>query len=137
MNNKNIEIIFYDGICGLCHWFVKFTLKRDRQSHFNFSPLQGETLKKTIPAEYQNNIPDSIAVWTETSGLLFKSKAVIYILLKLGGPWKILGSLIHYLPTFFLDFGYDLIAKIRYKIFKRPDITCPIIPQKSRNLFLD
>ena len=31
--DTDTDIIFYDGTCGLCHWFVEWVLARDRQAH--------------------------------------------------------------------------------------------------------
>ena len=36
-------LVFFDGVCNLCVFFVHFVLKRDKKGIFRFAPLQGET----------------------------------------------------------------------------------------------
>ena len=36
-------LVFFDGVCNLCGFFVHFILKRDKKEIFRFAPLQGET----------------------------------------------------------------------------------------------
>ena len=47
-------LLFFDGVCGLCNWVVDFTLPRDSNLNFYFSPLQGETAARLLtPVETQ------------------------------------------------------------------------------------
>jgi predicted DCC family thiol-disulfide oxidoreductase YuxK len=34
-----------------------------------------------------------------------------------------------------LNAGYDFIARIRYRLFARPDDVCPILPKHLRDRF--
>ena len=44
-----MDIIFYDGHCGLCHRWVRRVLAADREGRlFHFSPLQGELIKNRL-----------------------------------------------------------------------------------------
>ena len=56
------EMIFYDGHCGLCHRFVKFVLKRDRQGRFHFAPLQSPRFESAIEPARRENLPDSVLI---------------------------------------------------------------------------
>jgi predicted DCC family thiol-disulfide oxidoreductase YuxK len=66
--------------------------------------------------------------------VLIKSTAALTISKSLSGPIKILYPLI-FLPEFFRDFIYSLVAKSRYKIFgKRDDCRVPTGAEKDKFL---
>ena len=128
------DIIFYDGTCGLCHGFVKWVLARDAQAHFQFAPLQGETIKERIPEEERYRLPDSVMVWLADERLLTKSEAALYVAETLGQQgWA---RLLRILPRPIADFGYDVIAKMRYALFGRKEEMCPLVPPELRGRFL-
>jgi len=130
------EMLFYDGHCGLCHGAVKFVVKRDRAGHaFRFAPLQGPTFEARVPAERRVGLPDSIIVLTNEGALLARSDAVLHILRRLGGGWKILAGVFAVIPRALRDAAYNFIARIRYGIFGRRDDLCPIMPPDLRARF--
>lgn len=131
--------IFYDGTCGLCHRFVRFTLSRvTPQTFLYFSPLGGRTFKRLEKNFPRHTFPDSIVVYNEIDEeLFFKSQAVVKILSVLTQPWKSIGFILRGIPLFISNRAYDLIAKIRRKFFKKPKQSCPIIPEKWKKHFED
>ena len=131
------DTLFYDGVCGLCHHFVRFVLAEDRAGElFEFSPLHSNLFKQKIPNEISKDLPDSIVLLKENGDVLTKSDAAISILKSLGGLWKIIGVALFIIPRPLRNLGYDIIAKIRYYIFPEPDEVCPIMPQELRNRFV-
>lgn len=123
---KSKLLIYYDGNCGFCHSFVRFVLSENSLGlPFRFAPLPNRL----------GSAPDSIAVQTETGEMLYKSKAVFRVLSHLGGIWKLLAFFLSIIPYPFTDWIYDLIAKIRHRIFAKPKETCPIIPVQLREFF--
>ncbi len=117
--------VFYDGTCGFCHTFVRFVLSENKaRVPFRFTPL--DTRFPTIP--------NSIVV-KDQDRLLFKSEAVFRVLASLGGVWKILSFLLSFVPLKLSNFVYDLVARIRYRIFAKPKEACPIIPSEMREFF--
>lgn len=130
------DIIFYDGYCALCHFWVKFTLARDTRKNFSFSPLQGETIKDFLSAEEITELPDSIIVLTTDKQQLTHSSAACYILKNLSGTWPTLGHLLSFIPKPIRDFGYSCVAKIRRKLFKKPEDICPTAPLEVRDRIL-
>jgi predicted DCC family thiol-disulfide oxidoreductase YuxK len=131
-----IETIFYDGSCGLCHRWVRFVLPRDREGRaFRFAPLCGEAFRARVPESARAGLPDSIVVLTADSSLLVRSEAVIHVLRRLGGFWRFAGAAIALVPAPLRDFVYDLIARIRYRLFARPDDVCPVVPAELRKRF--
>jgi len=128
------NIIFFDGVCGLCNGFVIFILQCDRKKHFRYSPLQGETAKKYLPAQAIESL-DSIIYLTRAGEILSASDAVIAILTALGGGWKLM-SLFKVIPRPIRDFVYGLVAKYRYRIFGKRD-QCFVPLGEERLLFLE
>jgi predicted DCC family thiol-disulfide oxidoreductase YuxK len=121
-------ILFYDGHCGFCHSAVKFVLKHDRRALFRFAPLQGELASRRLPAIS----PYTMVVETEDGNLLMRSSACIFILDRLGGPWKLAARSLGLIPHPIRDLAYRIFAACRRRIFGRPDVTCPILPVELR-----
>ena len=124
-------ILFYDGRCGLCHSAVKFVLKHDRRALFRFAPLHGELASRRLPAR----LPDTMVVETESGNLLMRSCAWICILDRLGGPWKLAARALDLIPRPIRDLAYRLFARCRRRIFGRPEMTCPVLPEELRRRF--
>ncbi len=122
------ETVFYDGSCGLCHGFVRFALAEDTSAAFRFAPLQGPTFEESVPERERASVPDSIVVWTEEERLLVRSAAVVHVLAGMGGAWRVLGTLLAWIPRPLRDTGYDVVARIRHRLFAKPDGACPLVP---------
>ncbi len=129
-------ILFYDGDCGLCHRAVRFTLKRDRKGLFAFAPLQGETVRALLDDATRSAIADSLVLREPEGELRVKSAAVIALLKRLGFIWRALGTALWIVPRPLRDFGYDTVAKVRHRLFKKPEAACPLVPQGLRDRFL-
>jgi len=131
-------MIFYDGGCGLCHRTVRFAIARDRDgSRFRFAALGGEAFRRFVPAALRARLPDSIVVLNPGGALLVRSAAVIHILERIGGPWRLTGRVLALVPQGIRDLGYDGIARVRHRIFRRPPDACPVTPPELRERFED
>lgn len=131
------DTIFFDGHCGLCHRWVKFVLRHDRDgSRFRFAPRQGSTFAEAVPPETREALPDSVIVQTGDGQLKTKSAAVLHILRRLGGGWALLGGLGSIVPGCVRDFFYDRVAAVRHRLFKKPNEACPLMPMELRGRFL-
>lgn len=136
-NRAERDLIFYDGTCGLCHGWVRFLLRRDRDgTRFRYAPLQGETWVARVPAERRGELPDSVVVRTAEGDLLMESRGVVHLLRRLGGGWKVVAGLLWVVPPPLRDLGYRAIAAVRYRLFRRPQELCPIVPVELRGRFL-
>ncbi|MBC7397914.1 MAG: DUF393 domain-containing protein [Bdellovibrionales bacterium] len=125
-----MNIIFFDGYCGLCNGFIDFMMNVDKKRIFKFSPLQSEFAKANLQL---SDIEDLKSVVVLIDGKTYrKSEAVLKALGMLGGMWKVT-SVFRSFPEKLLDTGYDLVAENRYKIFGKSD-TCrlPTLEEKSR-----
>jgi predicted DCC family thiol-disulfide oxidoreductase YuxK len=130
------ERLFYDGTCALCHWAVRFVLARDPAGRaFRFAPLDSEAFRKAAPADVRASLPDSLVVETSDGRLLTRSAAVLRILERLGGPWRLLAGVSRLFPRALLDVLYDFVARVRYRVFGREREACPLIPKEQRSRF--
>jgi predicted DCC family thiol-disulfide oxidoreductase YuxK len=123
----NKHLILFDGVCNLCNGAVRFIIKRDKESLFQFASLQSAYAKKVLNNYELQSFPNSV-VLIKNEDIFIKSAAAFEILKNLTKPWKVL-LIFNLLPYTVTDFFYDLIAKYRYKIFGKKD-ACPI-PDKS------
>jgi predicted DCC family thiol-disulfide oxidoreductase YuxK len=129
------EMVFYDGHCGLCHGFVRFLLSEDRAAAFRLAPLQGETFQAAASEEERARLGDSIVLQRADGVLLCKSEAVLYLLERLGGPWRVAAVLGRVFGRRMRDGVYDFIASIRYRLVARPADVCPVLPAGLRSRF--
>ena len=131
------DLLYYDGGCGLCHWWVTFILARDLSGTlFRYAPLAGPTFAAQYPEAERTQLPDSVVVRTADGRTLVRSAAAIHIGERLGGPWRTLARIASFLPRWLLDAGYNGIARIRYRLFSRPTGACPLVPPELRTRFL-
>ena len=133
---QTTDILFYDGHCGLCHKAVKFIVKHDRSGKvFRFAPLHGKTFEATVPVDQRSRLCDSMIVQTHQGLLLIRSNAWIHILQRLGGTWKIVAAVVTLIPRPLRDLLYNVIARVRYRVFGRRDDLCPVVPHSLRARF--
>ncbi|HNG75589.1 MAG TPA: DCC1-like thiol-disulfide oxidoreductase family protein, partial [Candidatus Obscuribacter sp.] len=136
------NIIFFDGVCGLCDHFVQLVLDHDKTGKFLFCPLQSDFAKQKLAAHgikssELGSVVLILACGEPAEAAYTKSEAALRILgaLDKSTPLVLLKySLI--LPAFLRDFGYDLVASNRYKVFGRLE-TCRIPLPEERQRFLD
>lgn len=136
MSDGSPHIVFFDGVCGLCDRFVRFVITRDHQARFRFAPLQGRLAARELPP--RGGRPedlDTVYVLTSDGVLLRRSRAVFFVLRSLGGFWRAL-SLLRVLPAFLTDAGYDVVARLRYRVFGRYD-ACRLPTAAERARVLD
>lgn len=134
------HVILYDGVCGLCNRLNRFILRHDKAGTFRFASLQGAfgraLLKEHGKDPGRLETLYVVAGYRSTSPvLLSKSRAALFILKTLSGPWR-LASIFGILPRRLLDWIYDLVARYRYAVFGRYD-TCPIPSAEFRSRFMD
>lgn len=125
------QIIFFDGVCGLCDKFVDFTLTYDSKRKFLFAPLQGKTAQELqIGLETSN----SVLLWSNWK-VKNKSTAAILIISQL--TWWFKPFIVFILvPAFIRNWVYDIIAKNRYKWFGKKE-HCRIPTKEEQSYFLD
>ena len=134
-------IILYDGVCGFCNRLVQFVLKRDSHDRFRFAALQSQFARELLAKHGIN--PDQLASLylvldsgRPSERIEQRSTASITIYRELGTFWRTLAGLTAILPRSVRDWGYDLVARHRYRIFGKYE-TCPLPEPRHRHKFLD
>tara|TARA_B110000046_G_scaffold167785_1_gene185699 strand:- start:81 stop:476 length:396 start_codon:yes stop_codon:yes gene_type:complete len=131
MNNKNI--IYFDGICGLCNSFVKLLLKVD--SDLKFATLQGVSGQKLLNKMNFSNSDFDTVIFQKNDQIYTRSTAVFEIFKTIGGFWKIL-LIFSFLPISITDQLYRYIALKRFKVFGKLD-QCDISIFNKPGQFID
>jgi predicted DCC family thiol-disulfide oxidoreductase YuxK len=134
------HLLLYDGVCGLCDHLVQFVLARDPHGVFDFAPLQSATGRAAVARE--GGDPEALTSFyvvrdyrTDEARSLVKGRAALFVGRALGWPWRAVG-LFGVLPTTVLDWGYDLVARYRYRVFGRFD-QCVLPRPEQRKRFVD
>ncbi len=131
-------VIFYDGVCALCHRAVRFLIARDRAGVLRFALLQGETFAAFRAATSQEDGLDGVVYvrgyGSGTTRVFVRSEAVLQALRDIGGFWRVV-SWARIIPRFMRDGVYDLVARHRYGWFGRYD-ECRLPTPRRRDQLL-
>jgi predicted DCC family thiol-disulfide oxidoreductase YuxK len=131
------ETLFYDGTCGLCHAAVRFFIAEDADgSHLRYGTLQGKGFHRFLSARERAALPDSLVLLTRRQEVLTRSEGVRHALAEIGGYWRVLAAVAGLLPVRVADAAYDAVARVRHRLFRRPDEACPLVPPDLRGRFL-
>lgn len=121
-------VIFFDGECVLCHGVVDFVHTRDEKNIFFYSPLASDYAKSVLKPE--NLEMDTVQV-VDGDLHFIKSDAALYIMNALYNTKFF--SLFKVIPRFVRDGIYDIVAKIRYRVFGR-NPNCLFDPSLSKKM---
>ncbi len=141
MGSAKHPVLLYDGVCGLCNRLVQFILRHDRARVFRFAALQSK-FATGILARHGKDARNLDTVYvvvnydTPEEDLFTRSDAVRFVFEQLGGMWRASATVLRLLPHVLRDFGYDAIARRRYRIFGRSE-TCILPAGENRDRFLD
>lgn len=129
------KIILFDGVCNLCDASVQYIIKHDKKDAFRFVSLQSELGEKIINyIGVDRSKTDSIVVYDPRIAYYTKAEATLIIAKELGG-WISLLSIFSILPTFIQNFGYDIVAKNRYKWYGKKE-SCMLPTPEISSKFL-
>ena len=132
-------LLLYDGVCALCNGWARFLLKRDRQGRLRFTPLERPLGREVLARFEMLEVPDGVVLvtgaLTSSERVYTRSDAVAEVLQLLGNYWKTLGRAMMAVPRPLREFGYGLVARLRYRIFGRYD-SCPLPTAEQRDRIL-
>jgi predicted DCC family thiol-disulfide oxidoreductase YuxK len=134
------HLLLYDGVCGLCNRLNQFVLPRDTAGVFVFASLQSE-LGRSVLARFGKSAEALTTFYvvtnyrSESPRLLSRAAAGLFVMGVLGAPWRWL-ALLGVLPPAFLNRGYDVLARNRYRLFGQSE-TCMVPRPEHRQRFLD
>ena len=112
-------IVFFDAECLLCNRAVRWLGRHDPDSRLAFAPLDGLTAAEVIPPG--QNDGDSMLVATRDGGQwrVFRQSGAVMAALDAAGGTPVLLGLLKLFPRFLRDFGYQVVARNRYRLFGR------------------
>jgi predicted DCC family thiol-disulfide oxidoreductase YuxK len=139
---EGCPVLLYDGVCVLCNGIVRFILRHDHRRDFRFAPLQSRLAKELIAMSTSTSAPEGVILVTDTltphQRLYRRSDAIVRTLHILGHTrdrWARLSAFLARIPRPLREFGYTVIARLRYRIFGRY-ATCPIPTPDQRDRIL-
>lgn len=124
-------IIFYDEVCALCNYSLKFLINNDKRNFFLFSPLQGQIAKQMLDEDYQKNLNTFVIV--NNNKIHTKAKAIKFLIRNVEGFKKFRFLLL--IPSPIIDLFYVLVGQIRYKVFGKTK-NCLYLDNRFKNKFL-
>lgn len=137
---KNMLILLYDGVCGLCNWAVQFVIRHDAAGQFQFAALQSEFAQQLMRQHglteltlNENTPPESVVLIADGRAYTH-SAAAFEVMRRLGQPYRAL-AVLRVLPRPFTDWAYRLVARYRYRLFGRSE-ACMLPPPAMRARFL-
>jgi predicted DCC family thiol-disulfide oxidoreductase YuxK len=126
-------LFIFDGVCVLCSGGAAWLMRHDRKRIFRLSPAQSG-LGAALYAHYGID-------WNETyllvsGGLPYtKSRGYLHMCRVVGGWWRAF-LVLWLIPRVARDWGYDVVARHRYRWFGKVAY-CQLIPEDMRVTLLD
>ena len=128
-------IVLFDGVCKFCNASVNFLIDRDKAGRIHFAALQSG-LGQGLLARFglARHRLDSI-VLVEGRRYSTQSTAALRLTRYMDGLWPVLGIFL-FIPAFLRDFGYEILARNRYRWFGQLD-ACRVPTPEIRERFLE
>ncbi len=110
-------IIFVDGYCVLCSRFTQYILKRDKEEYFRFSTIQKNSAFLHGHRFNSEELSQTVVLLKE-GNFYTHSDVAIKVFEKLS-PIK--ARFLTYVPKPIRNIGYNLISKVRYRVFGKKE----------------
>jgi|SRR5579863_4808857 len=126
-------LFIFDGVCVLCSGGAAWLMRHDKRHRFQLTPAQSP-LGAALYAHYGID-------WNETYLLVSagrpyaKSSGYLQMCRVVGGWWRLV-LVLGLIPRPLRDWGYDLVARNRYRWFGKAEY-CQLIPEDMRVTLLD
>ncbi|WP_027387849.1 thiol-disulfide oxidoreductase DCC family protein [Chryseobacterium gregarium] len=134
LNWQNKHIVFFDGDCGVCNFWVQWILERDKQDQFLFASLQSDFGQKFLSERnLDTKVFNTLYLWKPNEYYLEKSRAVLKIANVLGGIYKLSG-IAKIIPKSLSDTVYDTVSKNRMKLANQK---CYLSTPQERKKFIE
>jgi predicted DCC family thiol-disulfide oxidoreductase YuxK len=130
-------VLIFDGDCGVCDAGIQRILRHERRHTLAFASHGSRYAADLIAHHPVLRSVDSI-IWVEPGAvgerILVRSDAVLRAAAYLGGGWRLAG-LLRLIPRALRDAAYDLLARNRHRLSRRPGI-CRVPDTAVRKRFL-
>jgi predicted DCC family thiol-disulfide oxidoreductase YuxK len=135
--DASTKVVFFDGVCGLCNFFVDFLIPKDPNAKLRFAALQSDFALTNLPEDYRKLNEagefESVVFW-DGERFWERSEAVLEVFRALGGFYVLL-LVLYGVPAFIRDSLYGLVARNRYRWFGKKG-QCRIPNAEERRRFL-
>ncbi len=128
-------VIYFDGVCGLCNYFVDWVMARDTTRIFRYATLQGTAAAEAGVADASPDAAGWTIVLTDEDGTWRRSDAVLRIISRLGWLYGF-AEVLRFVPRVIRDSVYRVVARLRYRVFGKRE-ACRLPTPDERDLFLD
>ena len=128
------RVIFFDGVCNFCSFWVRFVIRRDPVRKFRFAPLQSPSGREACRALGLPEEPLQSVILKEGNRYFTQSTASLRIIKELTGFWPLMYAFI-VVPASPRNGVYRFIATNRYRWFGRND-SCFVPTPEIRTRFL-
>ena len=119
----NRDFLFLDGDCGLCHRLATFMDKRMKKgANIGYRPNSSDEAKRVIASMPSKFIKSDTVYLIRNGKPYMKSSAAIRCLLYMKWHYRILFPFCWIIPLPLRNIAYNIVAKFRHKIFKRPQV---------------
>ena len=133
----NQRVVLYDGVCGLCNGVVQAVLAYDASEKILFSPIQSKFSENLLKKKNLNNTDLDTFYYCEIDDI--KDPKYIQLYSKFNGAYTLISHMadfssnflllflsyfLFFIPNFFGNFCYDLVAKNRYNILGKHKEVC-------------
>lgn len=125
------HVVLYDGECGMCNFVVQWLIREDRKQMMRFAPQQGNWVIDHFPEATSWNAVG----YVRDEQLHIGFRAVQWMLIDLGGYWKVAGQVLQWIPAWIGNPVYRLIANHRKRFFKTPSCMLLSVEQRQRFMF--
>ncbi|MDA7510879.1 DCC1-like thiol-disulfide oxidoreductase family protein [Verrucomicrobia bacterium] len=133
-DTNNPPLFFYDAECGICDATISFFLNHSEPHRLHFAPLQSEYAKAILAG---NGIVDpdiKAAYFCDQGAVVSKSSAILGGLSCCWSPYRWM-TVFRVIPPFIRDFGYDFVARNRYRISRLSKTQCRVLKPEERPRF--
>lgn len=128
------RVIFFDGVCSFCSFWVRFVIRWDPAGKFRFVPLQSPAGRAAAQAlGLPEDTPQSV-ILRERDRYFTQSTASLRILKELNGPWPLMYAFI-VVPAPLRNLAYRFIVNHRYRWFGKTQ-ACFVPTPEIRSRFL-
>lgn len=115
-----MNVIFYDGDCAFCNFWVKTAIRYDRGKKLQFAPLKSPMAIRHLGTDIQN---DSV-IFLKGKQVFHSSTAALRIAQQLDGIWPLLGIFL-LIPAPLRDALYKWVARSRWLFGKSTSCLLP------------
>lgn len=130
-----MRVILFDGVCNLCNGTVNFIIKHDEQNRFKFATLQSAYGKQVSEKFKLNTDYLNTVILLDNDRVYVRAEAVLRIMKHLGGFYSLV-YIFNVLPSFLLNFFYNIVAQYRYRWFGKRG-TCMVPDASLKEKFIE